>query len=179
MKKHNNKRPFSSSPSQVNIKQTKKKLRILSSSLSAQEIIPNNIKTTKYFQNNTTNYKNQISKYKYRPQTSIFSVNPKLLKSNLFTKSENKLDCLNLIIDSNPTQYNNKLIKKKMKQINPIFIFGSDENLKKPKLSYKTDELYYKYNLLYANKTQNLIKTYSPKMRPASSSINTFLKKMK
>ena len=179
MKKHiNKKRPFSSSPSQENINQTKKKLRILSASLSANDIIPNNIKTTKYFQNNT-NYKSQISKYKYRPQTSIFSVNPKLLKSNLFTKSDNKLDCLNLIIESNPTQYNNKLINKKMKQINPIFIFGSDENLKKPKLSYKTDEVYYKYNLLYANKTQNLIKTYSPKMRPASSSIKIFLKKMK
>ena len=178
MNYHHSKRPFSSSPSQVNLKQTKKKLRILSASLSANDIIPNNIKTKKYFQN-TTNYKTQISKYKYRPQTSIFSVNPKLLKSNLFTKSESKLDCLNLIIDSNPTQYNNKLIKKKMRQINPIFIFGSDQNLKKPKLSYKTDELYYKYNLLYANKTQNLIKTYSPKMRPASSSISSFLKKMK
>ena len=179
MNYHHSKRPFSSSPSQVNLKQTKKKLRILTASLSANDIIPNNIKTKKYFQNNTTNYKSQISKYKYRPQTSIFSVNPKLLKSNLFTKSESKLDCLNLIIDSNPTQYNNKLIKRKMRQINPIFIFGSDENLKKPKLSYKTDELYYKYNLLYANKTQNLIKTYSPKMRPASSSISSFLKKMK
>ena len=178
MNYHHSNRPFSSSPSQVNLKQTKKKLRILSASLSANDIIPNNIKTKKYFQN-TTNYKTQISKYKYRPQTSIFSVNPKLLNSNLFTKSQNKLDCLNLIIDSNPTQYNNKLIKKKMKQINPIFIFGSDENLKKPKLSYKTDEIYYKYNLLYANKTQNLIKTYSPKMRPASSSIKCFLKKMK
>ena len=70
-------------------------------------------------------------------------------------------------------------MRKKNLQINPLFIFGSEENLKRPKLSYNTDEVLYKYNLLYANKTQNLIKTYSPKMRTASSSINTFLKKMK
>ena len=172
MFKKNNKRPFTSSPKQAN---NKKNLRILSASLSSNDIIPNNIKTSKYFQN----YKNSRTNYKYRPQTSKFSINPKLLASNLFSKSESELDPLNLIINSNPNQYNNRLIKKKMRQINPFFIFGSDENLKKPKLSFNTDEVYYKYNLLYANKTQNLIKTYSPKMRPASSSISVFLKKMK
>ena len=179
MKKNSfTKRPFSSSPSQANLKTTKKNLRILSASLSSNDIVPNSFKTSKYYRNytNNTNYK---SKYSQRPQTSIFTINPKLLKTNLFTKSESELDCLNLIINSNPNQYNNKLIKKKMKQINPLFIFGSDENLKKPKFSYNTDEVLYKYNLLYANKTQNLIKTYSPKMRPASSSISNFLKKMK
>lgn len=177
MKNSISKRPFSSSPSQVNLKKNKKNLRILSASLSANDIIPNSIKTSKYYRNytNNTNYK---SKYSQRPQTSTFIINPKLLKTNLFTKSDHELDCLNLIIDSNPNQYNSKLIKRKMKQINPLFIFGSDENLKKPKFSYNTDEVLYKYNLLYANKTQNLIKTYSPKMRPASSSISTFLKKM-
>ena len=177
MKNLNTIRPLSSSPSQKNFKKTKNKLRILSASLSAQAIIPNNLKTSEYYKN-YSNYKKK-SNYKFRPKTSTFSINPKLLKSNLFTKSENGLDCLNLIIDSNPNQYNTKLIKKKMKQINPIYIFGSDQNIKKPKLSYNTDEVFYKYNLLYANKTQNLIKTYSPKMRPASSSISSFLKKMK
>ena len=180
MKNINHKRPFSSSPSQTNIIKTKKNLRILTGSLSSNNMIPNNIKTLK---NNLTNskrhYRNIKTNFKSRPQTTKFSINQKYLKLNLFTKSESELDCLNLIIDSNPNQYNNKLIEKKKKQINPLFIFGSEENLKRPKLSYNTDEVLYKYNLLYANKTQNLIKTYSPKMRPASSSINTFLKKMK
>ena len=197
MKNRKNKRPFSSSPSEVNITKTKKKLTLLYTSLSSNDIIPNDIKTLKNNLSNknsnnksknktleasikTTINTNLHTKYRpSRPQTTKFAINQKKLKLNLFTKSESELDCLNLIIDSNPNQYNNKLIKKKMRQINPIFIFGSDENVKRPKLSYNTDEVMYRYNLLYANKTQNLIKTYSPKMRPASSSINTFLKKMK
>ena len=184
MKRQIGKRPFSSSPSEVNIKNSrnsknqKRNLRIFSSSLSTNDLIPNNIKTYKYFQSNT-NFTNRKSKYTTRPQTTKFAINPKLLNSKLFSNSESKLDCLNLIIDSNPNQYNIKLIKRKMKQINPLFIYGSEENLKRPKLSYNTDEVLYKYNLLYANKTKNLIKTYSPKMRPASSSISIFLKKMK
>ena len=178
MRRQINKRPFSSSPNTPNIKNKKKKLKIFSSSLSTNDLIPNNMKTYKFFQNKT-NFSKGNSQYKSRPQTTKFSINRKLLQSNLFSKSDNKLDCLNLIIDSNPNQYNIKLIKKKMMQINPLFIYGSEQNLKRPKLSYNTDEVYYKYNLLYANKTKNLIKTYSPKMRPTSSSISTFLKKMK
>ena len=192
MKNYNNKRPFSSSPSHNNITKTKKKLNSFYTSLSSNDLVPNNIKILK---NNLHNHKNRNlnintnintnftlstkTNRRSRPQTTKFAINQKKLKLNLFTKSESDLDCLNLIIDSNPSQYNNKLIKKKMIQINPYFIFGSDENIKRPKLSYNTDEVMYRYNLLYANKTQNLIKTYSPKMRPASSSIGTFIKKMK
>ena len=175
MNKKNYKRPFSSSPSKTNLKKSKKNLRILSACVSSNEIIPKNIKTSKYLQNSSSKTKYKL----YRPKTTKFAINRKLLKSNLFSISENELDSLNLIINSNPNQYNNQLIKKKMRQINPLFLFGSDENLKRPKLSFNTDEVFYKYNLLYANKTQNLIKTYSPKMRPASSSIGSFLKKMK
>ena len=151
MKNSISKRPFSSSPSQVNLKKNKKNLRILSASLSANDIIPNSIKSSKYYRNYTSNT-NFKSKYSQRPQTSTFIINPKLLKTKLFTKSDHELDCLNLIIDSNPNQYNSKLIKKKMKQINPLFIFCSDENLKMPKFSYNTDEVLYNYNLLYVIK---------------------------
>lgn len=174
-------RPFSSSSSQINIKKnkSKKKLRILSACLSASELIPNNIKSLKHSNYYTNYYNNSLSKrISSRPQTTSLSMNSKVSKMNLFGKSQSELDCLNLMIDSNPSQYNSKYIEKKMKQINPLYIIGSDENMKRPKFSYNTEEVYYKYNLLYANKTQNLIKTYSPKMRPMSSSVKGFLKKM-
>jgi len=37
---------------------------------------------------------------------------------------------------------------------------------------YKTEEVFYDYNLLYG--TQNLIRAYSPKMHPLSSSVKVF-----
>ena len=177
-------RPFSSSPSEIYLNnkanrnnKSKKNLRILSACLSANDIIPNDInlkvKSPKYKYNYTTNFSssNFKSKIKSRPQTTKFS-------SNLFSKSENEdLDYLNLIINSNPNQFNKEMIKKKMGQINDMYIIGSDENMKRPKLSYKTEEVFYNYNLLYGNKTKNLIRTYSPKMHPLSSSVKVFLKK--
>ena len=190
MKKKRNlilKRPFSSSPSEINIKTksknfrnnaSKKNLRILSACLSSNDIIPNNInnmrlKSSKFKYNFTTNFSSSKirNKTKTRPQTTTFS-------SNLFSRSENEdLDCLNLIIKSNPNQFNKDMIKNKMDQINDMYIIGTDKNLKRPKLSYKTEEVFYNYNLLYGHKTQNLIRTYSPKMHPLSSSIKVFLKK--
>jgi len=189
MKKKKNlllKRPFSSSPSEINIKTktknfrnntSKKNLRILSACLSENDIIPNNInmrlKSSKYKYNFTTNFSSSKirNKTKTRPQTTTFS-------SNLFSRSENEdLDYLNLIINSNPNQFNKDMIQKKMEQINDMYIIGTDKNLKRPKLSYKTEEVFYNYNLLYGNKTQNLIRTYSPKMHPLSSSVKVFLKK--
>ena len=189
MKKKKNlllKRPFSSSPSEINIKTktknfrnntSKNNLRILSACLSDNNIIPNNInmrlKSSKYKYNFTTNFSSSKirNRTKTRPQTTTFS-------SNLFSRSENEdLDYLNLIINSNPNQFNKDMIQKKMEQINDMYIIGTDKNLKRSKLSYKTEEVFYNYNLLYGNKTQNLIRTYSPKMHPLSSSVKVFLKK--
>ena len=180
------KRPFSSSHSELTLKNktksikkntSKKNLRILSACLSANDMIPNNInfriKSPKYKYNYTTNFSSSKfkSKNQTRPQTTNFS-------SNLFSRSDNEdLDYLNLIINSNPNQFNREMIQKKMEQINPMYIIGTDKNMKRPKLSYKTEEVFYNYNLLYGNKTQNLIRTYSPKMHPSSSSVKVFLKK--
>ena len=61
--------------------------------------------------------------------------------------------------------------------INPLFLRGTEENLKRPNFSINTEEVFYKYNLLYGNSTNNLIRTYSPKMRPMSASINGYNKK--
>ena len=183
---HKLKRPFSSSALELNLKNTtnnfkinrsKKNLRILNTCLSSNDLIPNNInyriQSSKNKYNYTTNFSSSKvkSKNKTRPQTTAYS-------SNLFSKSNNEdLDYLNLIINSNPNQFNKGMIKKKMKQINTMFIIGSDENMKRPKFSYKTEETFYNYNLLYGNKSHNLIRNYSPKMHPTSSGIKIFLKK--
>jgi len=152
------KRPFSSNPFKT--KNPKKALKIrLNSAL-------NELEKNKRF--NTLNNP-------FRPKTSF----QKLGRMNLFSKNEEeKLDVLNLIIETNPNQYNSKKIKKKFLAINPLFLRGTEENLKRPNFSINTEEVFYKYNLLYGNNTTNLIRTYSPKMRPMSSSINGYNKKM-
>ena len=150
------KRPFSSNP--FKSKDQKKSLRIrLNSAI-------NDFERNQRF--------NTINNH-FRPKTSYQKG-----KLNLFSKNEEeKLDVLNLIIETNPNQYNSRKIKKKFKAINPLFLRGTEENLKRPNFAINTEEVFYKYNLLYGNNTNNLIRTYSPKMRPMSASINGYNKK--
>ena len=110
-----------------------------------------------------------------RPPTSLHLYKE---KSNIFAKSNENFDILNLMIKSNPNQYNQKKINKKIVVLNPLYIRGSEENLKRPNYNENTEKVFYKYNLLYGNNSNNLIKTYSPKMRPMSSSVKEFNKKM-
>ena len=153
-----NKRPFSSNP--FKFKNKRENLRIrLNSAIND---------LTKNQRFNTINNNN-------RPKTSFQSLG----KMNLFSKNEEeKLDLLNLIIETNPNQYNSKKIKKKLRAINPLFLRGTEENLKRPNFAINTEEVFYKYNLLYGNNTNNLIRKYSPKMRPMSASISSFNKKI-
>ena len=153
-----NKRPFSSNP--FKIKNKKQNLRIrLNSAI-------NDLTKNPRF--------NTINNY-FRPKTSIQSLG----KINLFSKNEEeKLDLLNLIIETNPNQYNSQKIKKKLIAINPLFLRGTEENLKRPNFALNTEEVFYKYNILYGNNTNNLIRTYSPKMRPMSASISSYNKKI-
>ncbi len=111
-----------------------------------------------------------------RPKTSMAEIN----KMTLFKKSikDSKLDVLSLIIETNPKKYNLDKIGSKIKEINPMFTEGSFYSLQRPKFSKNTKETYYKYNILYGSETNNLIRTYSPKMRPMSSSITSFRKNM-
>ena len=152
------KRPFSSNP--FNKKKSDKlpKLRI-----------PSAI-------NNFNENKQKFDNFsKERPKTSMQEIN----NMNIFSKNtDEKLDVLNLIIESNPNQYNSQKIEKKIKEINPLFIKGTEENLQRPHFNQNTEEVFYKYNLLYGNNTTNIIRNYSPKMRPMSASINGFNKKM-
>ena len=110
-----------------------------------------------------------------RPNTTL-----RLLKekSDILAKSNENLDLLNLMIKSSPNQYNPKKINKKKIIINPLYIRGTEENLKRPNFNKNTEKVFYKYNLLYGSDSNNLIRTYSPKMRPMSSSISEFNKKM-
>ena len=127
----------------------------------------------KSLNNNSINNSNNA--FLYITQSSFHEIKENnILKKN---NSEN-LKVLNLIIESNPNQYNNKKINQKLMAINPLFKRGTKENLKRPLFSPSTEETFYKYNLLYGNNSTNIIRTYSPKMKPESSSVNGFNKKM-
>ena len=105
--------------------------------------------------------------------TSIFS--QKLTFKN---ESNKNYDILNLMLENNPNKCNYKKIKNKIKEINNLYFCDTRESYKIPKSTKRVEELYYNYNVLYGQNSSNLIKTYSPSMRPKSSSVNKFVKKM-
>ena len=151
-------------------KRNSKKFRIIKSlnnNNSAEKLPSLNLN------NNSINNSNNA--FLYRTQSSFHEIK----KNNILKKNNSEnLKVLNLIIESNPNQYNNKKINQKLMAINPLFKRGTEENLKRPLFSPGTEETFYKYNLLYGNNSTNIIRTYSPKMKPESSSVNGFNKKM-
>ena len=163
--KKKSRRPLSSNPLRKKIGSKKK---LLITSLNENNYTSSTI--------NTFNNINNINKTQMdRPKTSFRQKNLK----NIFSKtSDNNLDVINLIIETNPNQYNYKKVNQKIKTINPLFKRGTEQNLKRPPYSKNTEEVFYKYNLLYGNTSSNLIRTYSPKMRPMSASISGFNRKM-
>ena len=98
-------------------------------------------------------------------------------KITLFKKSNStsKLDLLNLVIETNPDKYNLTKIEKKIKEINPIFNQKISFVNPEPKYSENTKKMLYKYNILYGSNSNNIIRTYSTKMRPNSTSIFSFI----
>jgi hypothetical protein len=123
---------------------------------------------------------NNIINNSYSAKNSSYSIPKKKINKKIINKnlSENDLDVLNLIIKNSPNQYNYQKINQKSVEINPLFIRGTEQNLKRPNFNQNTEEVFYKYNLLYGTDTTNIIKAYSPKMRPMSASINGFNEKM-
>ena len=125
---------------------------------------------------------------KSRPQTAVNSQVRKQrnkiirsLNNNYINKScsgNTSLNILNLMIENNPLQYNYKKIEEKAKQINPMFNIENRNPMLK-NLNINTQSVLYRYNILYGNNTQNIIRTYSPKMRPMSSSVKVFLKSIR
>ena len=159
------KRPYSSNPFKVGKLTKKMRLR---SSLNKSNIVTQLPSFNSNNKNNNTSFNRPKTPLQYLDNTNIISNN----------NSKDNLDVLSLIIKSNPNQYNYQKINKKSTEINPLFIRGTEENLKRPNFAKNTEEVFYKYNLLYGSDTTNIITTYSPKMRPMSASINGFNKKM-
>ena len=88
------------------------------------------------------------------------------------TNKNISLNVLDLLLENNPYKYSYRKLKNK---ISTMDHFYRNESMRS---TNNVKEVYYKYNVLYGQNTSNLIRTYSPKMRPNSSSVNKFVKKM-
>lgn len=73
------------------------------------------------------------------------------------------------MIKNSPTKYDMKSVNKKYRKMTEIYL----KKLKYQNDFNKTDEVFFKYNVLYGNKNGNIIRNYSPKMRPISVSNKT------
>lgn len=82
---------------------------------------------------------------------------------------KDELDPLYLMLKTSPTKFDMKNVNKKYREMTEIYL----KKLKYQNDFNKTDEVFFKYNILYGNKNGNLIRNYSPKMRPISVSNKT------
>jgi hypothetical protein len=101
-------------------------------------------------------------------QKGIF-IRYNLLLEEFIKKDE--LDPLYLMIKNSPTKYDMKSVNTKYRRMSEMYL----KKLRYQQEFTKTDEVFFKYNVLYGNKSPNLIRNYSPKMRPVSVS-NTIAK---
>ena len=116
--------------------------------------------TNPYLKNNkslkafsTTNrYKKVIN---IRPLSTATKIN--IDKFNFYKKSDvpSHLDVLNLILKNSPERIDMKLVAQKMTLLNKEF---------KNKRLNSTSKRFYEYNVLYGYKTNNIIKSYTPKL---------------
>ena len=104
--------------------------------------------------------------------SSIFSRRLNFRNEYKPIKNDTNLNILDLVIENNPNRSNYKKIKKKISTIDSLY---KNESFR---ASNDVKDIYYKYNILYGQDSSNLIRTYSPKMRPMSSSVKKFVKKM-
>jgi Ran GTPase-activating protein (RanGAP) involved in mRNA processing and transport len=72
---------------------------------------------------------------------------------------------------TSPVKYDMNLVSEKLKKLNKFY----DTKKLGSSLS-KTEETYFRYNLLYGTKSNEIIRAYSPKMRPQSASVSNFNK---
>lgn len=90
-----------------------------------------------------------------RPLSTATKIN--IDKINFYKKSDvpSHLDVLNLILKNSPERIDMKLVAQKMTLLNKEF---------KNKRLNSTSKRFYEYNVLYGYKTNNIIKSYTPKL---------------
>jgi hypothetical protein len=91
-----------------------------------------------------------------------------IIFSEEFIKKD-ELDPLYLIIKNSPSKFNMRNVNEKYRKMTEIYL----KKLKYQTEFNKTDEVFFKYNILYGNRSGDLIRNYSPKMRPISVSNKT------
>lgn len=172
-------RPTTAFPSTLNnnINNNMPNMMPISERLNSAKM-PNNNPFRNNFNNNTNNntqnlpflaklgnYRKNLNSAK--PYFSQSKYKPKLLNPN----QEEDLDLVYLIMKNSPQKYDLDKLNEKFKSIN---------NFYKRKVDFdnqlnKIDSTYYKYNLLYGSNAVNLIRSYSPKMRPDSGNIRSVM----
>ena len=101
----------------------------------------------------------KIEKYRQRANSCIQSYRTNKNTNFNYVKREKippHLDVLNLILKNSPQRIDMSLIARKIDTLNKQY--------KKNPLNSSTKKKFYEYNIIYGYKTNNIIKTYSPKL---------------
>lgn len=101
---------------------------------------------------------NQPSTRKIKTAKPVFPVIPK--------SDENDLDLMYLLIKKDPEKYDLERLNEKFKTVNSFY-----SNKLIHKQMNRVDSTFYKYNILYGTNSNNIIKSYSQKLRPDSAGI--------
>ena len=123
-------------------------------SLKESTINNNTLKYNKSFKAKSTSnkYKNIIT---FRPFSSSPDIN--IDKINFYKKSNvpSHLDVLNLILKNSPERIDMRLVAQKMNLLN--------KEIRQKSLN-STNKKFYDYNIIFGYKTNNIIKSYTPKL---------------
>ena len=115
-----------------------------------------------YKQNNNNFYRlkeNKKDKKKKRPNSCIQSNHFRKINSFKYLQRKNippHLDVLNLILKNSPQRVDMSLVAQKVNSLNKQY--------KRDHLNSSTSKKFYEYNIIYGYKSNNIIKTYSPKL---------------
>lgn len=92
-------------------------------------------------------------------------------KAKFINGNKDDLDLVYLIMKYSPKKYDLDKLNEKFKIVNKHF----NHKLTNKENMSKLDSTYYKYNILYGSNSSNLIRSYSPKMRPGSGEVRNAL----
>ena len=132
----------------------------------------NNINKT-MLETNTLKNNNQkfykINEYKkektnQRPNSCMLNMHSHSVNNFKYLKRKNippHLDVVNLILKNSPQRVDMSLIAQKINSLNKHY-------QRNPRFNSSTSKKFFEYNIIYGYKTNNIIKTYSPKLRQAN-----------